>query len=250
MPPLKQVTIARGTPGEDSFRSTIRRHHQRIARHRRHNGGEAPNAPATTPSATGLHARRDEKLPLLLRSHSLPTVVVGKEARKRTVSRADGTKTLAARIRTLGGSSAPHAVAAGTSTTTATPSAAARVAGGGGKVVSVVDVAVQNRPPSVQPATYTETTAAAPAATAIRNTTAFPRKRRRGHHRSRRRVIRITMPSKKRQQQRVKGGAKVHKALQTLDKQGLREVLAKNKLVKADTKAPEALLRHIAAGAF
>ena len=58
------------------------------------------------------------------------------------------------------------------------------------------------------------------------------------------------MPSKKKQQQRVKGGSKVHKALQTLDKRGLREVLAKNKLVKADTKAPEALLRHIAAGAF
>lgn len=249
MPPLKQVTIARGTPGEDSFRSTIRRHHQRIARHRRHNGGEAPNAPATTQSATG-HARRDEKLPLLLRSHSLPTVVVGKEARKRTVSRADGTKTLAARIRTLGGSGAPHAAAAGTSTTTVTPSATARVAGGGGHPKASVDAAVQNRPPSVQPATYTETTAAAPAATAIRNTTAVPRKRRRGHHRSRRRVIRITMPSKKRQQQRVKGGAKVRKALQTLDKQGLREVLAKNKLVKADTKAPEALLRHIAAGAF
>ena len=246
MPPLKQVTIARGTPGEDSFRSTIRRHHQRIARHRRHNGGEAPNAPATPQSATG-HAPRDEKLPLLLRSHSLPTVVVGKEARKRTVSRADGTKTLAARIRTLGGSSAPHAAAASTSTTT---TVTARVAGGGGHPKASVDAAVQNRPPSVQPATYTETTAAAPAATAIRNTTAAPRKRRRGHHRSRRRVIRITMPSKKRQQQRVKGGAKVHKALQTLDKQGLREVLAKNKLVKADTKAPEALLRHIAAGAF
>lgn len=249
MPPLKQVTIARGTPGEDSFRSTIRRHHQRIARHRRHNGGEAPNAPATPPSATS-HARRDEKLPLLLRSHSLPTVVVGKEARKRTVSRADGTKTLAARIRTLGGSGAPHAAAASTSTTTVTPSATARVAGGGGHPKASVDAAVQNRPPSVQPATYTETTAAAPATTASRNTTAAPRKRRRGHHRSRRRVIRITMPSKKRQQQRVKGGAKVHKALQTLDKQGLREVLAKNKLVKADTKAPEALLRHIAAGAF
>ena len=116
--------------------------------------------------------------------------------------------------------------------------------------MSVVDAAVQNRPPSVQPATYTETTAAAPPATASRNTGTAPRKRRRGHHRSRRRVIRITMPSKKRQQQRFKGGAKVHKALQTLDKQGLREVLAKNKLVKADTKAPEALLRHIAAGAF
>ena len=248
MPPLKQVTIARGTPGEDSFRSTIRRHHQRIARHRRHNGGEAPNAPDTTQSATG-HARRDEKLPLLLRSHSLPTVVVGKEARKRTVSRADGTKTLAARIRTLGGSGAPHAAATGTNTTTVTPPATAHVAGG--KVVSVVDAAVQNRPPSVQPATYTETTAPTTSTTtATRNTTVAPRKRRRGHHRSRRRVIRITMPSKKRQQQRVKGGAKVHKALQTLDKQGLREVLAKNKLVKADTKAPEALLRYIAAGAF
>ena len=249
MPPLKQVTIARGTPGEDSFRSTIRRHHQRIARQRRHNGGEAPNAPATTQSATS-HAHRDEKLPLLLRSHSLPTVVVGKEARKRTVSRADGTKTLAARIRTLGGSSAPHATAASTSTTTVTPSATARVAGGGGNQRTSVDAAVHNRPPSVQPATYTETTAAAPAATVNRNPSTAPRKRRRGHHRSRRRVIRITMPSKKRQQQRVKGGAKVHKALQTLDKQGLREVLAKNKLVKADTTAPEALLRHIAAGAF
>ena len=257
MPPLKQVTIARGTPGEDSFRSTIRRHHQRIARHRRHNGGEAPNAPTTTQSATS-HAHRDEKLPLLLRSHSLPTVVVGKEARKRTVSRADGTKTLAARIRTLGGSSVPHAATASTSTTTATPYATARVAGGGGNQKASgggnqkasVDAAVHNRPPSVQPATYTETTAAAPAATVNRNPSTAPRKRRRGHHRSRRRVIRITMPSKKRQQQRVKGGAKVHKALRTLDKQGLREVLAKNKLVKADTKAPEALLRHIAAGAF
>ena len=243
MSPLKQVTIAHGTPGEDSFRSTIRRHHQRISRQRRNNGGEAPNAPVT-------QARRDEKMPLLLRSHSLPTVVLGKEARKRTVSRADGTKTLAARIRTLGGSGASNADATGTSTTTVTPSATARVAGGGGKVVSVVDAAVQNRPPSVQPATYTETTAAAPAATVNRNPSTAPRKRRRGHHRSRRRVIRITMPSKKRQQQRVKGGAKVHKALQTLDKQGLREVLAKNRLVKADTKAPEALLRHIAAGAF
>ena len=249
MPPLKQVTIARGTPGEDSFRSTIRRHHQRIARHRRHNGGEAPNAPATTPSATG-HARRNEKMPLLVRSHSLPTVVVGKDAHKRTVSRADGTKTLAARIRTLGGSSAPNAAVMGTSTTTVKPSATARVAGGGGNHRTSVDAVVHNRPPSVKPATYTETTAVSPAATTNRNTTNAPRKRRRGHHRSRRRVIRITMPSKKRQQQRVKGGAKVHKALQTLDKQGLREVLAKNKLVKADTKAPEALLRHIAAGAF
>ena len=190
-------------------------------------------------------------MPLLLRSHSLPTVVVGKEARKRTVSRADGTKTLATRIRTLGGSGAPHTTTAGTSTTTDTPSATARVAGGGGGGThrASVDAAVQNRPPSVQPATYTETTATA-LPTATRNTAAAPCKRRRGHHRSRRRVIRITMPSKKRQQQRVKGGAKVHKALQTLDKQGLREVLAKNKLVKADTKAPEALLRHIAAGAF
>ena len=241
MSPLKQVTIAHGTPGEDSFRSTIRRHHQRISRQRRNNGGEAPNALVT-------QARRDDKMPLLLRSHSLPTVVLGKEARKRTVSRADGTKTLAARIRTLGGSgdggiTSSGIVATGSGAGAFTKSTANA---GGGKVVNA-NATVQNRPPSVQPATYVEVVASG--APANKSSTAL-RKRRRGHHRSRRRMIRITMPSKKKQQQQVKGGAKVHKALQTLDKQGLRAVLAKNKLVKADTKAPEMLLRHIAAGAF
>ena len=233
MSPLKQVTIARGTPGEDSFRSTIRRHHQRIARHRRHNGDKESNAPT----------QRHEKMPLLLRSPTLPTIVVGKDARKRTVSRADGTKTLASRIRTLGGTGetgpADGTSGSGITNRKATASASPHVAGG---AKAAPDECVQHRKPSVQPATYTETVAS--------STTSAPRKRRRGHHRSRRRVIRITMLSKKKLQQRVKGGAKVHKALQTLDKQGLREVLAKNKLVKANTKAPEALLRHIAAGAF
>ena len=248
MPPLKQVTIARGTPGEDSFRSTIRRHHQRIARHRRHNGGNAPNAPA-------MSSMGNNKMPLLLRSHSLPTIVVGKDARKRTVSRTDGTKTLATRIRTLGKVSEEfHSSVVGSRSEKAVdngiiPSSVTRVVGGGEYQSANIDATVQNRPPSVRPATYTETTVPT-SASVNRKSIGAPRKRFRSKHRSRRRVIRITMPSTKKQQQRVKGGAKVQKALQTLDKQGLRAVLAKNKLVKASTKAPEALLRHIAAGAF
>ena len=220
MPPLKQITIASGTPGEDSFRSTLHRHHQRIVRQHRLN----PSNNANAPNSKKLMYRH-ERMPPLLCQGDLPTVHVGPKRVTATKPASIKTNALAARIRTQGKSNG-SSVSMAESTKKAVEN----------------DTAVKERAPSVRPASYTES----------HLSTSKPgglKKRRKGHQ-SRRRTIRISVPSKKKLQTSVRGGAHVQKALQTLSKQGLREVLAKNKLVKPGTKAPESLLRHIAAGVF
>lgn len=223
MPSLKQITIAQGTPGEDSFRSTLHRHHQRIVRHHRLNQSNSANAPNTKKL---LH--RSEHLPPLLSRGDLPKVHVGpKRQNMFNISNPSSSKTnaLAARIRTQGKSNGISSSMADTT-----------------KDSIENDTSVKERSPLVRPASYTESLVS-------KSKSGGLKKRRKGH-RSRRRTIRISVPSKKKLQSSVRGGVHVQKALKTLSKQGLREVLTKNKLVKPGTKAPESLLRHIAAGVF
>ena len=220
MPSLKHITIAHGTPGEDSFKSTLHRHHQRIERHRRLNQSNSANAPNTKKL---MH--RHERLPPLLSRGDLPIVHVGKKKAIPTYHASVKTNALAARIRTQGKSNGISSSMAESTNHSVEK-----------------DTSVKERSPSVRPASYTESHVS-------KSKSGGLKKRRKGH-RSRRRTIRISVPSKKKLQSSVRGGVQVQKALQTLSKQGLREVLAKNKLVKPETKAPESLLRHIAAGVF
>ena len=224
MSAIKKVIIANGTNGEDSFRSTIRRHHQRISRQNRRNDTNSINAHTTMQDKRG-HLYCDmKKMPLLLRSHSLPTVNVGKDNAKWKISRIDRTKTLANRIRTLGKCN-----------TLVNPNSK--------DIRNIEDNLVKRRAPLVKPATFKEVYNSLPSSYTSKH------KRRHGTRR-RRRSIQITMPSKKTQAHRMNGGLKVHAALQKLDKHNLLTVLAKNKLVKQHSRAPESLLRNIAAGAF
>lgn len=220
MPPFKNITIAHGTPGEDSFRSTLHRHHQRIERHRRLNQSNSVNA-LNTKKLTHRH----ERLPPLLSRGDLPTVHVGQKKAITTYNSNAKTNALAARVRTQGKSN-------GISSSMAEST----------NDFVKKNTSVKERSPSVRPASYTESH--------VSKSKSVGLKKQRKGHRSRRRTIRISVPSKKKLKSSVRGGVKVQKALQTLSKQGLREVLAKNKLVKPETKAPESLLRHIAAGVF
>lgn len=219
--PLKLVTIANGTPGEDAFRSTVTRHHQRLAhRPKRTDGTNAP-----------------ERLPRLLR----PTQHT---ARAPTVS----ATALAARLRTFGEDRVVHRTShrsvGGTGTGTKASASEATSASASSKETRATNV--HHRAPHVAPATFADATPT----TGAGRTTKGSRLRKPVRHRSRRRVIRITMPSKKRLRQRVQGGVKVRGAIQRLDKNGLTSVLAQNQLVKPNTTAPESLLRHIATGVF
>lgn len=220
MPSLKQITIAQGTPGEDSFRSTLHRHHQRIVRHHRLNQSNNVNAPNTKKLMY-----RHERMPPLLSQGDLPTVHVGPKRVNTINPTRVKTTALAARIRSQGKSNGISSLMAESTNNSVKK-----------------NTSVNERSPSVRRASYTESHVS-------KSKFGGVKKRRKGH-RSRRRTIRISVPSKKKLQSSVRGGVKVQKALQTLSKQGLREVLAKNKLVKPETKAPESLLRHIAAGVF
>ena len=64
------------------------------------------------------------------------------------------------------------------------------------------------------------------------------------------RTIRFTVPSRKRRQTRLQGGARVDRAVHALERAKLTKLLAENKLVKHTSNAPDALLRSIASGVF
>lgn len=64
------------------------------------------------------------------------------------------------------------------------------------------------------------------------------------------RTVRISVPSRKRQHAKLRGGARVDRAVHALERAKLTKLLAENKLVKNTSNAPDALLRSIATGVF